>query len=158
MSTTVTVAGSYTIDVDSNSDGVGEFELHYNEIPVGTKNMTVYMVVYTNGVAYGEIETSISGTALGGDVRWQRSGAVDFQVPLHSGSNAVEFMDTSSVMASIDQYGAIDLRGGSLRLPTVTTLPSSPVEGQLVIYNNTSAGWTRIAVYLDGGWRMSASL
>jgi hypothetical protein len=42
--------------------------------------------------------------------------------------------------------------------PIVASLPSSPVEGQMVIYKNTSASWTRLAVYINRAWRMSANL
>lgn len=158
MTVTDSTTGNYVIEVDTNSDGVGNFVVEYNDNPSGTKNIVSYCTIFTNGSIVGQIETHPLSTALGADIYIQRNGAVEFRVPLATGADAVQFQDTGTTKAAIDQDGIVDLSEGSLRLPIVTSLPSSPVEGQMVVYDNTSAGWTRLAVYIDSAWRMSSNL
>lgn len=55
----------------------------------------------------------------------------------------------------IDYYGDITLHGGALKsvaLETVTELPATPVEKQIVVFNNT------VQIYIGGKWTVLGSI
>lgn len=93
----------------------------------------------------------------------RRAGVLEFQTTT-TGHTASFRKNDTTVLATLTSNSEFDLSNGSLRLPIRTTLsPSarlfgSPVEGEMIIYNNTTAGWARLAVYLNGAWRLSSNL
>ncbi|MCB9794640.1 MAG: hypothetical protein H6741_18160 [Alphaproteobacteria bacterium] len=130
-----------------------------------TANVTEELFIYKDAGATGVffIPGSVTSTYVGdpGELHWStvpdppmllRAGGHEFFSP--AGDPAVEFYSIGPQLeARVDSYGVMDLTNAGLRLPIVTTLPSSPETGEVILYDTGSA--LRIAAYINGGWRES---
>lgn len=150
MSVTVTSSDHYTIVVNNDQTNTASFRVMR---PVGIVHETVMFVPG----APGNQETTGAMEWVSAQAVLQRSGGIIFHAP--SGGDLAEFANTGPVVqAKINNGGVLVLSGGSLRLPVVTSLPSSPEEGECLIYKNNGSGWMRIGAYLNGGWRYSGNI
>ncbi len=154
MAVTVDSATNYEIEVDSDNNGTGVFRLVWNE-SLNPASQDQFLVIDNSGSSppgtIEQIEYRV-------DCNIRRSGSVEWISAPGAGDPYVDFMTTGQSVATIDSNGTVDLSEGSLSLPQVSTLPSPAAEGQAVIYDNSGAGWKRLAVYINGAWRMSSNL
>lgn len=150
MALTVTSDADYNIIVDKD---------------VGSND---YFSAATPGPEIARAEEDIDGAGPGwhwiitGTVIIERSGTIVLDNSAVSSPTAFLFTNQAGAspprIASIESDGVLAVEQRPIRLPirAYGDLPSSPIEGQVVLEENFGATAIRLVVYLNGGWRYSA--